>query len=238
MIHKTMLLDNLLGQGIVDALIETLYNQVSDFPDTYQQYQSAIQKLHSLPGTETPRFGKTYAAAIEQRCAALLTYAGAQGLKMNYEHFHNPLLPTCVWPQIDFDAFLSIDQAYSMPLYQTASVYNHDFRKRIPEEISDAIMDYESAIEVYGTKLAHFYGYLLGNDLLMHCVPGYRPDNCLKFRYQHLLEEYFGCPLNFDQWDGFINVVTWQSAPITPTDPQETIIYREEIRKHATLQKS
>lgn len=193
MMHKWKVIDNLLGKDTVEALIDTLNNQVSDFPDIHSRFQAAMKQLHETYGPEAKHDIDQYVEAVVQKCSALLFYTGVQGLKMNYDHFLNPIAPTCVWPQVDFDDFLRTELAYSMPLYESASRFICAFPMQIPNDVFEAVSDYESTLEVYGMKLAHYNGYLIGNDLLKHCVPGYRPDNLLTDRYRYMLEAYFGC---------------------------------------------
>ena len=81
MISKMQFMDSLIGKPVVDALIQTLYNQTEDFPAIYQAYLDAIEKLHTELGPETKNEIKKYVTAIEQMCASNLYYAGTQGLK-------------------------------------------------------------------------------------------------------------------------------------------------------------
>ena len=82
-------------------------------------------------------------------------------------------------------------------------------------------------------KLAHYYGYLMGNELLQNCVPGYHSDLVLDIQYTNMLEEYFGCRLSMDQWEGCYQMKDWMIAPIPEEDPQESFLYRDELRRAA-----
>lgn len=200
---KKQLLDTLLGKQIVDALIDTLYVQTDDFPGIHQAYLEAIEKLEAVLGKKNSI--QEYITAIEQQCASSLFFAGVQGLKMNLEHFRNTMTPNCTWEQVDDHDYLRADIAYALPAYQSAETYIEQFEENLPadlQELCDAIACYKAALEVSGMKLAHFCGYLMGNDLLKCCVPGYRSDRVLDFRYKHMLEQYFGGPLRMEQWEG------------------------------------
>ena len=205
MISNTQILDALLGKQIVDALIETLYFQDDDFSEIHQAYLVAIDTLKTALAPDAKYSVQKYVTAIEQQCASNLFFAGVQGLKMNLEHFKNPMTPNSIWPQVDYDDFLRVDLAYTMPLYQTAQKYTDEFENTLPKELHetcDAVTCYRTILETSGMKLAHYYGYLLGNDLLKCCVPGYQPDHVLDFRYRHMLEHYFGGALRMDQREG------------------------------------
>lgn len=191
MISKIQFIESLLGKPVVDALIQTLYNQMEDFPDIYQGFLNAIEKLHAELGSEAKNDIKKYVTAVEQMCASNLYYAGMQGLKMNYDHFVNPMMPNCTWPQVDYDDYLRPHIAESLPLYQTAYQFKEKFEKLLPENLEsviEVVTSYETALECSGLKLAHYYGYLMGNELLYHCVPGYHPDMVLDYKYTQMLE--------------------------------------------------
>lgn len=234
MIHKWQIVDNLLGSRIVDALVATLYNQVSDFPETHQNYLSAIEKLKEELGKDNQRRIRKLVVAIDMKCSAQLYYFGVQGLKMNYEHFLNPMTPNCTWPQFDFDDYLRVGIAYEMPLYDRAEKYIHKLKNQLGDGhdyLWDAVLSYETALEVYGSKLAHFYGYLAGNQLLYHCIPCYQADPALTLRYEYLLEHYFGTPINTNQWEGCFNPKTWKIAPEEIISPEDAFYLREAIWK-------
>ena len=166
-------MDSLIGKPVVDALVQTLYNQSDDFPAIHQTYLDAIEKLHNALGSEAKRDIQKYVTAIEQMCASNLYHAGVQGLKMNFDHFLNPMMPNCTWKQIDFDDYLRPHIADSLPLYESAYKYKEKFEKQLPDDLQDvveAVISYESALECSGMKLAHYYGYLMGNELLLHCI--------------------------------------------------------------------
>lgn len=234
MIHKWQVVDNLLGSRIVDALVATLYNQVSDFPETHQNFLSAIKRLKEELGEDKQLCVRKLVAAIDMKYSAQLYFFGMQGLKMNCDHFLNPMTPNCTWPQIDFDDFIRMEIAYELPMYKHAEKFIDKFRTQLGEGhdyLWDAVLSYETALEVCGSKLAHFYGYLAGSHLLWHCIPCYQPDPALTLRYEYLLEQYFGTPLNTNQWEGIFDPGTWKIAPDEVISPDDAFYLREAIWK-------
>lgn len=234
MISKMQFMNSVLGKPVVDAVVQTLYNQSNDFPAIYEAYLAAVEKMRAVLGPDAKHEIQKYVTAIEQMASSNLYYAGMQGLKMNYEHFINPMTPNCTWPQVDYDDYLRPHMADQLPLYKTAYRFKRKFEKQLPDELreaEEAVCSYETALECSGMKLAHFYGYLMGNELLYHCIPGYSPDSVLDYKYTHMIEKYFGKLLSMDQWEGCIFVKEWKIAPIPEEDPQDTICLREEILK-------
>lgn len=236
MISKIQFMNSLVGKPVVDAVVQTLYNQSDDFPKIYHAFLDALNKLHAKLGPDAKREIRKYVTAIEQMCASNLYYCGTQGLKMNYDHFVNPMAPNCTWPQVDYDDYLRPHIAVSLPLYETAYRFKEKFEKALPdglEEITDAVREYEVALECSGNKLAHYYGYLMGNELLTHCIPGYHPDTVLDIKYTRIIENCFGKRISLDQWEGCFYIKEWKTAPIEEEDPQDTLLFREEIWKQA-----
>lgn len=238
MISKMQVMESLIGKPVVDALVQTLYNQSEDFPATHQAYLDAIEKLHTVLGTDAKHSIQKYVTAIEQMRASNLYHSGVLGLKMNLDHFINPMTPNCTWPQVDFDDYLRPHIADSLPLYEAAYKYKEQFEKQLSPELQDvrdAVLSYETALKVSGMKLAHYYGYLMGNELLFHCIPGYHRDTVLDINYTRMLEQYFGRRLSMDQWEGCYFMKDWKIAPIAEEDPQDTLALREEIWKDAAV---
>lgn len=238
MISKMQFMNGLVGKPVVDAMVKTLYNQSKEFPKLYQAYLDAIEKMHAVLGPEAKNEIQKYITAIEQMCASNFYYCGTQGLKMNYDHFLNPMTPNCTWKEVDYDDYLRPHMAESLPLYEAAYRFKVQFEKRLPEELKDAedaVGSYMAEMECAGNKLAHFFGYLMGNEMFAHCIPGYHPDMVLDIKYTHMIEDYFGKRISMDQWEGCIFVKDWKIAPIPEVDSQETMVYREELWKDSAV---
>lgn len=232
MISKMQFMNGLVGKPVVDAMVKTLYNQSKEFPKLYQAYLDAIEKMHAVLGPEAKNEIQKYITAIEQMCASNFYYCGTQGLKMNYDHFMNPMTPNCTWKEVDYDDYLRPHMAESLPLYEAAYRFKVQFEKRLPEELKDAeeaVESYVAEMECAGNKLAHFFGYLMGNEMFAHSIPGYHPDMVLDIKYTHMIEDYFGKRISMDQWEGCIYVKDWKIAPIPEVDPQENMVLREEL---------
>ena len=54
------------------------------------------------------------------------------------------------------------------------------------------LVSYFILFEDHGTKLAHFYGYMLANHLLYKMIPGYVVDQVQTQRYTKKLSTYLG----------------------------------------------
>ena len=195
MYMKTMqnLVEQLTGLGMVDALVEQMLEHIDGFRAEHNRYLSAVNKLKAELGGAMDEA----VAAIHKRTVSVLFLCGFWGLKMNWDHFINPMAPNCTWPQVDYKDYLREDLARSLPEYRLAEAFLSDFYHSLTakqRKTYDAIMEYENHLLTAGQKLAHYYGYLLGNTLLYHLIPGYRPDTVLTIQYNTMLTDYFGKP--------------------------------------------
>lgn len=184
---KTMqdLVEQLTGSGLLDSVVEQMLAHVEGFREARDRYLIAIEQL-----------GDTQVAdALHQRVTAELLYSGYLGLQMNLDHFHNAMAPNCTWAQLDYNDYLREDLAHSLPVYRKADQVLRAFSGLMTEkqrELYDTLMDYESYLTTFGPKLAHYYGYLLGDKLLPWLIPGYRSDSALTCKYNLMLTTYFG----------------------------------------------
>ena len=233
MIHEMTMLQNLSGRKTYEALVHTLYNQCKEFPDIYQKYLDAIAQLRTELGNNTTPSVDMFVTAIEMQCCSNMLFAGFQGLKMNYDHFLNPMMPNITWKQIDFTETWREELSGDLPMYHCAQVVIDDFFNQLTEEqrerLYEPIGEYESELHVTAPKLAHYYGYKMGNSLLRLVVPAYHDDPTIDLRYSRILEDYFGRPLDMSQWEGCFNPKVWKFAPFEERDEQDDVTYREQV---------
>ena len=125
-----------------------------------------------------------------------------RSLKSNLDNFVNPLARNFL--DVDSDIYLREETAHRLPEYERAQVELEQFYKLIPlshQTQYEDIVSYISYLENAAPKLAHYYGYLLGNDLLPHIIPGYHTDTALTVRYQMMLRAYFGKEFAFSTFE-------------------------------------
>ncbi len=194
---KTMqnFVEQLTGQGFVDALVELLLKHIEGFQEDHCRYLAAISRLKEELGDRMAPAVDEVVSAIHKRTSSDLVFAGFLGLKMNWDHFINPMAPNCTWHQVDLNDCLRENIAHSLPAYKLTESILSDFYGSLStqqREIYSAITEYESHLATFGPKLAHYYGYLLGDTLLYQIVPGYQADNVLTFKYHTMLEDYLG----------------------------------------------
>ena len=175
MIDTKNIMEQLTGQALTNSLIEFLERHCEDIPEIQAKYQEAIAQAEE---------GEKLAEAIDAQTASDLLFSAALGLKANLNHFRDPIARTFL--EVDPEIYLRESVAHSLPQYIEAQ------RIRDSAEYDDDITAYTTYLETVGPKLAHYFGYLLGDELLPRIVPGYQPDLILTIRYRDWVRTYMG----------------------------------------------
>lgn len=193
MVTMQKILNLLTGKEIYYALIEVMTNDFGDFADSKIRYENALHTLQTeLCESITPS-AQDAMDAIQQQTISNLIFSGVLGLKANLDNFINPL--TRNFLDVDYKVFLREDIAHRLPKYERAQIVLDQFYALLsPDQqtIYEDVITYICHLETIGPKLAHYYGYLLGNELLPHAVPGYHSDMALTAQYRMMLRNYFG----------------------------------------------
>ena len=175
MIDVKAIMEQLTGQALTNSLIEFLEQHCKDFPEIQPKYQEAIAQAEE---------GKKLAEAIDAQTASDLLFSAALGLKANLDHFRDPIARTFL--EVDPEIYLRESVAHNMPQYIEAQKILDTI------EVNDTIIEYTTCLETFGPKLAHYFGHLLGDELLLRIVPGYQPDPLLTIRYRDWVRTYMG----------------------------------------------
>ena len=183
------ILENLTEHHIVETFVQWMAKEDEAFAVDYQRYTDAIDTLRKELGNAVTED----IDAIEQQCASDLLFSGFLGLKANLDNFIDPVARNFL--DVDFEVYLREKTAHRLPEYERAQKIRDRFYSLLTpaqKEIYEDVITYTSHLETIGPKLAHYYGYLLGNELLPRIVPGYHTNDSLTLHYQIVLENYFG----------------------------------------------
>ena len=181
--------EHLTGHSIAQAFIQWLKEESEDFSADHQRYIDAIDTLREELGEAVT----DEINAIEQQCASDLLFSGFLGLKANLDNFQNPVARNFL--DVDFEVYLREEVAHRLPEYEQAQKKREQFYSQLTSaqrEIYEDVSTYTSHLETVGPKLAHYFGYLLGNELLPRIIPGYYVDSVLTIKYNAILEKYMG----------------------------------------------
>lgn len=181
--------EHLTSHSIAQAFIQWLKEESEEFAADHKRYIDAMKTL----GEELREAVTDEINAIEQQCASDLIFSGFLGIKANLDNFIDPVARNFL--DVDFEVYLREEVAHRLPEYAQAQKSRERFYSRLTtaqREIYEDVSTYTSHLETLGPKLAHYFGYLLGNELLPRVVPGYCADSVLTLRYNAVLGKYMG----------------------------------------------
>lgn len=193
MLTMQTILEQLTGRHIVEAFVQQMAEKSEGFAADRQRYIDAMDVLQKELGDAVLEERD----AIERQLASDLLFSGFLGLKANLNNFIDPIARNFL--DVDFDVYLREEMAHRLPEYERAEKSRDRFYSLlspVQQKIYEDVLTYTSYLETVGPKLAHYYGYLLGNELLPRIVPGYHKDSILTARYTTMLENYFGIRLD------------------------------------------
>lgn len=187
------ILEQVTGNGIADALIGEMEACFADFAQARRQYLDVMAVLQQELGDKAKPSASNEMDAISQQAASSFVFSGFLGLKANLDNFINPVARDFL--EVDPDTYLREETARRLPAYSQAQQLRDQFYAQLSEEqqgLYESVIDYVSYLETVGPKLAHYYGYILGNDLLPRLIPGYHLDMAQTAQYRMLLQQYMG----------------------------------------------
>ena len=189
---------NLLDKHtIMDFLIAMVEENFQDFPAVQQGYILAMETLQNSIGENAVHKERE---AICQQITSTILFSGVLGLQANYHYFSDPVGGNFL--NADPEVYLRENIAKHLPEYAAAQQSRSEFFSQLDaaqKELYQPVTEYTSYLETVGPKLAHYFGYLWGNELLQRVVPGYQPDLAFTLQYCIKLEGYFGRQIDLNR---------------------------------------
>ena len=193
MLNTKRIVDHLTGKGIVKEILVVLSKNFTDFPEIQEAYLQKMCALQTeLEGTPSLTVQEEM-DAIEKQMISNLLFSAYLGIKANLDNFINPVATSFL--DLDHDVYLRENTAHMLPEYEYAQNTRIRFFAQLsPEqrERYECVIEYTSYLETVVPKIAHYYGYILGNELLPRIIPGYCADAIQTARYTAMVKEYFG----------------------------------------------
>lgn len=187
------LLEQIRYEKIVASLVDVMTANFEEFVVEHTLFKEAIISLENQLGSESLPSVSEELDAIYQQVGSRLVFSCFLGLKANLDHYIDPIGRTFI--DVDPEIYLRENVARQLPDYQDAQSVQKRFYTALTSEQKEKYEDistYISHLETVGPKLAHYYGYVLGNQLFSRLIPGYVADSQLTLRYRYTLENYFG----------------------------------------------
>jgi len=178
-------------------MLEFLKNNIEDFRACENEFDISMTNLKNSLSKEKAEELTELISSMYKSVIAGIKYEIMLGMKANYEYFENPV--TGNFLESDMGIYTKEKTLYVLPVCVEAQRNIARLNKSLEiedGEFYDGIREYFIYLETVCPKLAHYFGYLIANDLFAELVPGYAPSIEHTGRYTFILEEYFGCRLD------------------------------------------
>ena len=194
MLSENAIFDKISYKELVTKLVDVIAANSIEFAADQAHFDETISLLKTELEQDTSPSATDLADAIYQQIGSTLLFSYCLGLKANLDHFIDPVSRTFL--DVDPEVYLRENIARQLPDYLQAQHVQEQFYRTLSpkqkEKYDDGITTYICHLETVGPKLAHYYGYLLGNQLFPHVILGYVSDAQLTLRYRYMLEAYSG----------------------------------------------
>lgn len=193
MLSLNTFLGKISYKEIVASIVDVMATNFEDFAADLMRFKETISLLEGQLGEDASPSVTDETEAIEQRIGSVVLFSYFLGLKANLKHFIDPVGRAFL--DVDAEVYLREDMARRLPDYLNAERVQEQFYATLSPAQRDCyedIITYISHLETVGPKLAHYYGYMLGNQLFPRIIPSYNADTQLTLRYQHMLKNYLG----------------------------------------------
>ena len=198
MLSENTLFKKISYKEIVTKLVDFMTANSEEFAADLTRFDETISLLKTELEQDTLPSTADLVDAIHQQIGSSLLFSCCLGLKANIAHFIDPLNRTFL--DVDSEVYLRENIARQLPDYLQAQHVQERFYKALSpnqrEKYDEGITTYICHLETVGPKFAHYYGYLLGNQLFPRIIPGYISDTQLLIQYRYILEVY--CGLNIE----------------------------------------
>ena len=191
MLMADKMMELLTGREGVDTFVESLIATSEDFAEDHRLFQEAIEHFKSALSKDATPSVDELCDAIRRQVTSQVIFAGYLGFQANVDHYLNPVARTFM--EVDPEVYLRESVARTLPEYVSAKAIIDSFRSQLSsaqQEKFESVAMYIAHLETIIPKIAHYEGFLLGNDLLRYILPGYQPDVQLTMCYSWILKEH------------------------------------------------
>lgn len=179
---------------IVAKLVDFMAANSEEFVADQASFNETISFLEAELGQHTSPSVANLCDAIDQQIGSTLLFSCFLGIKANWNHFIDPIGRTFL--DVDPEIYLRENIARQLPDYLRAQHVQEQFYATLSPvqkgKYEEDIITYICHLETVGPKLAHYYGYVLGDQFFPNVIPGYVSDPRLTLQYRYMLENYYG----------------------------------------------
>ena len=180
------------------GMLELLKNNFEDFRACENEFDIAMTNLTSSLTEEKRALLSELIEVMYMKVVADIKFEAVLGIKNNYEYFKSPM--SADFLKCDMGTFMQEKALLTLPvkkeLQEKIDRINHILRIE-DGEFYECIREYFIYLDTICPKLAHLYGYMAANNILAAFIPGYMCSIEHTQQYLSVIEDYFGCSIDF-----------------------------------------
>ena len=191
------LVNQLINPKFVMSKVKEILRKVDpDYEKEEQAFIAACATFEAGLGDSISFTAQNYLDALEESFASDIVFVVGRGFKLNLDIYHNPVNALAF--KLDYE---DLHQERMMPLVPAAKKANmasYDYLEELRAthrdklDLLDGINSFYSYLQTIGYKVAHYYGFVLADQLLPHLVPGYYADSAYVSTYGLILNKDIG----------------------------------------------
>ena len=194
MLFESHTFEKISYKEIITKLVDFMAATSEEFVTDRTRFNETISLLETELGQDASPSATDLVDAIDRQIGSTLLFSCFLGMKANLDHFIDPVSRTFL--DVDPEVYLRENIARQLPDYQCAQQVQEQYYKTLSptqkEMYDEGITTYICHLETAGPMLAHYYGYLLGNELFPHVIPVYVVDTQLTLLLRYMLEAKYG----------------------------------------------
>lgn len=188
------LVDQLINPKTVMPKVKDILREVDpEYENEEQAFIAACSSLEAGIDKTVTIPTQSYLEALEEEFASNIIFVIGRGFKLNWDIHSNPVNALAF--KLDYEDLHEERKMHLLPVAEKASKITYAFLEELRAshrdklDLLDGVNSYYSYLKTIGYKVAHYYGFLLADQLLPHLIPGYYTDSVYASTYALMLHK-------------------------------------------------
>lgn len=191
------LITKLIDPNTVMSKLKSILREVDpDYEKEEQAFLEACSVFESGIDDSISISAKTYLEAMDAEMASDFIFVIGRGFKLNLDIHNNPVNALAL--KLDYEDLHEERKMHMLPASRKASKITYAFLEELRAshreklDLLTGIDSYYNYLRTIGYKVAHYYGFVLADQLLPHLIPGYHADSVYVSTYGLILSKDIG----------------------------------------------
>lgn len=191
------LIDQLINPKTIMTKVKDILREVDpEYDKEEQAFIAACSSLENGIDESVTITAQSYLAALEEEFASDVIFVIGRGFKLNLDIHNNPVNALAF--KLDYEDLHEERKMHLLPAAKKASKTTYAFLEELRAshrdklDLLDGVNSFYSYLQTVGYKIAHYYGFVLADQLLPHLIPGYYADSVYVSTYAAILNQDIG----------------------------------------------